>query len=290
MNSNNLDVRLATERKQIDDALRRLLISTNGPQLACQGFSHAKTTLREAIEYATLGAGKRIRPLLALRVARLLKAETEFVLKAALAVELIHCASLIIDDLPCMDNAEFRRGKPAVHVRFGEPMAILAAFSMVGLAADSVVVGAATFVQLSRLVEFQRQLLQVLGCNALAGGQAWDLELNDSQRRQKAQLLASRKTAPLFELAAGAGCVSSEESAECHERIREFATAFGILFQLINDLHDANIPQAVLRDQIAWVRELLNGFGPDSGELVHFANHLIAHVPNRQTPNLRIAL
>jgi geranylgeranyl diphosphate synthase, type II len=285
MHLNSFDQRLVTDREEIDSSLRRLLVCPPHSGRTGQDFSDARASLLETIQYATLGPAKRIRPLLAFRVARLLKTEMEFVLKAALAVEIIHCASLIIDDLPCMDNAECRRGRPAVHIRFGESRAILAAFSMVALAADSVIprkpVDAS---QLAHTVRFQHRLLQVLSCDALIGGQAWDLECKEYQRRKKAESLSSLKTAPLFELAAMAGCISSEGS-DC-QRVLEFARAFGVLFQLVNDLSDGNeLPGAPVQSQLSRVYKLLEGFGAEADELIHMVEHLMKPLPDATQSN-----
>ena len=288
MHSNAFDQRLVTDREEIDSSLRRLLVCTPRPGLPGHDFSHAKASLLETIRYATFGPAKRIRPLLALRVGRLLKSDLEVVLRAALAVEIIHCASLIIDDLPCMDNAECRRGRPAVHVRFGESKAILAAFSMVALAADSVIPdNPVDRSQLTYIVRFQHRLLRVLSCDALIGGQAWDLECRGYERRQKAESLASLKTAPLFELAAMAGCISSR-SSDC-EQVLEFARAFGVLFQLVNDLSDGNpLPGAPVQSQLSRVYKLLEGLGAEAEELVYMVEHLVKQLPDPTQSSLVI--
>jgi geranylgeranyl pyrophosphate synthase len=149
---------------------------------------------------------------------------------------------------------------------------------MVALAADSVLAGGAPDSrQLLRLVEFQRHLHQVLGCNSLVGGQAWDLELNDCQRRQKAESLANQKTAPLFELAARAGLISSDAPPECHERIVDFARVLGVLFQLIDDSHEGDkTPRAPLQNELSRVLERLDLLGSSAGELAHLLEYLIA--------------
>jgi len=281
VSSNEFALRMAAEREQIGDCLRRLLASPpNEASRSRQENYKTKVRLREAIQHATLGPGKRIRPLLALRVARLLNANTDFVFRAAVAVELIHCASLVIDDLPCMDNAKLRRGRPAVHVGFGEATAILAAFSMIALAAEAVIPrGDTDAAQLMRLLQFQRRLLETLGCDSLTGGQAWDLELSEGQRRRHAESLANQKTAPLFELAARAGCVSSEQSPECHAQVLDFALEFGVLYQLIDDWQDGNKhSKKLLQNQVVRVRERFDELGASAGELAHFLNHALAQV------------
>src|SRR4029453_12222580 len=113
-----LEAMLERRRVQVDEALRRLVAPGQSPSVAA------------AIEGSLLSAGKRLRPILGLLVAEVLKGDPERVLPAACAIEMVHTASLILDDLPCMDDARMRRGRPTCHVAHGEATAILAAFAL----------------------------------------------------------------------------------------------------------------------------------------------------------------
>ncbi|MFN9429540.1 MAG: polyprenyl synthetase family protein, partial [Acidobacteriota bacterium] len=147
--SKELDLTLVRDKERVDQFLGELL-RTESALLA--------NPVSKAMEYATMGTAQRYRPILALRVARMLGAETDAVLRAAAAVELFHSASLIIDDLPCMDDEAMRRGRPAVHRQYGEATAILAAFSMVALSARIVMETAKGGSECMRLRRFQLAL------------------------------------------------------------------------------------------------------------------------------------
>jgi geranylgeranyl pyrophosphate synthase len=274
------DLRMEADSALIEAALHELFDRARrdpeaSPEPLDIRFSSACHTVQCAMSDAVFSGGKRIRPLLALRVARLLSTDIEQALKAAASVELLHCASLVIDDLPCMDNALVRRGGAALHTRFGEPRAILAAVSLVALAANSVVADARDPAQLPGLIAFQRRLLQVLDCNSLVGGQAWDLEMGEHERREKAGLLASRKTAPLFELAVLAGALSAAVSSDYVQRLIHFARALALLFQSVDDLMDRGAVQnGSLRHQFRDVQSQLDRLGPGGEELREFVDHL----------------
>lgn len=231
-----------------------------------------------AIRYAALGAGKRIRPILSLRVAAMLNNVTPMAVRAAAAVELFHCASLIIDDLPCMDDEMERRGQPAVHVRFGEANAILAAFGLVALAARSVLEFPAPQGVLPQLVQFQKRLLKTLDCAGLIAGQARDLTLNGDDGLSTRAAVNEMKTVPLFELAAEAGMLGAELSGEERQRVRLFGQEFGRAFQLIDDLLDGDLEhrQPFLRHLHA-ARDLVDGFGAGSHRIFEILDYLHAY-------------
>jgi geranylgeranyl diphosphate synthase type II len=272
------DLRIEEDRAVIEANLCQLFdrrLSQTGTQPEPSEMQ-ASEGVRVAMREAVFGGGKRIRPLLAIRVARLLKADMGLALKAAAAVELVHCASLVIDDLPCMDNASLRRGGPPLYARFGEPRSILAAFALVALAADSVVAEARDGEQFARLVAFQRRLLQTLNCDSLIGGEAWDLTLSEDQRRVRGERLASRKTAPLFELAVAAGAVSADVPSGRLQQLTDFARSLALLFQGVDDLMDAGTEQhGLLRRQLHDVRAQIHQYGPASEELGELVDHLV---------------
>lgn len=207
--------------------------------------------VREAMRYAVFSGGQRIRPLLSVRVARLLGAPLREACQAAASVELFHCASLIIDDLPCMDDEQIRRGIECTHVRFGESTAILAAFGLVSLAARNV----------ANFPRFQKKLLASLDCNALIGGQA--LEITDL------------KTVPLFELAVQAGGVSSPRFSTLEHTLMRFAREFGLAFQLVDDVLDGDLDDiATAYDQLESARKIANMFGERGSELTDLIDYL----------------
>jgi geranylgeranyl pyrophosphate synthase len=192
----------------------------------------------QAIRYAAFGGAQRLRPLLSLRVARVLGAESRAVLRAAAAAELVHCASLIVDDLPCMDDSATRRGRPSVHVQFGEANAILAAFAMVALAARCVLDPALPAGSAARLAKFQTRLLGVLDPGSLIHGQALDLQ---SAAPSRSTLITELKTVPLFELAVEAGGVSSPDYGRLEAGLRAFGRQFGLAYQTVDDYLDYDL-------------------------------------------------
>ncbi len=221
--------------------------------------------ITQAIRFAVFGGAQRIRPILSLRTARLLGAETPAVLRAAVATELIHCASLIIDDLPCMDNAHTRRGRPTLHVQAGESTAILVAFAIVALAARSLMDPIVANGSAARLSKFQWLLLGVLDAGALIKGQALDL--------------TELKTIPLFELAVEAGGVSSPEYDRRESGLRRFARQYGLAFQMADDYLDGDLEDrhaALL--EVDRAREFAESLGGGPNELSELADYLYAKV------------
>ena len=158
----------------------------------------APSGLGDAMRYAVLDGGKRLRPLLVLAAARAVHGEREAALRAACAVELIHAYSLVHDDLPCMDNDVLRRGKPTVHVRFGVAQAMLAGDAMQALAFE-VLTPEASWVAPALQARLCGLLARAVGDAGMAGGQAIDLAsvglslderaLSDMHRRKTGALL-----------------------------------------------------------------------------------------------------
>jgi farnesyl diphosphate synthase len=215
-----------------------------------------------AMAYSVLGEAGRVRPLLAVNVGQLSGASNAAVLRCAVAVELVHSASLIVDDLPCMDNDEMRRGRPSVHVAFGEATAILAAHSLVALAARHVVADCETMPD-AALLRFQCKLLGVLDPSSLTGGQEMDLAKSGSRAE-----INEKKTAPLFRLAVEAGMVGSRCTVDQIFALRSFGREFGLAFQLVDDYLDGELASpAVAIEQLRVTRRKLDGFGIEAEPL-----------------------
>jgi farnesyl diphosphate synthase len=231
-----LTLNLERDRDAVEQELLHVLDET---------VPRGRNPVQEAMRYAALGPGKRVRPVLSLRVARLLNTGSALVSRAALSVELVHCASLIIDDLPCMDNDKERRGRPAVHVAYGEATAILAAFGLVALAArlpaEHSEAGASLQAR-SRVAEFQLHLLRTLDTAQLIGGQDLDLRLSGSDRDRHRDHMNDLKTVPLFRLAIRAGLISAEIPASFAETLVSFGAEFGRAFQHMDDHLDNESP------------------------------------------------
>ncbi len=267
MTSPALYSELPSDRQLIDNQLCTML-----KQSASDGGPVA-----EAMRYAVLGSGQRIRPLLAIRTGRLMGGGLKRCanLRAGASVELLHCASLIVDDLPCMDNEQVRRDRPTVHVRFGEATAILAAFGLVALAARSLTEIDGTGAERASYIEFQTHLLKVLDVGGLITGQSLDLALCGSERERSRALMTELKTVPLFVLSIRAGLLLSGFSAREEEALLAFGRRFGIAYQMADDLLDGEQCDAEpVVAQLESARCCLRQFGSRSHGLEELVDYL----------------
>ncbi|MCS7025153.1 MAG: polyprenyl synthetase family protein [Bryobacteraceae bacterium] len=256
---------LETDRKQVEQHLEQLLTRRGDESSA----------VLEAMRYSVLGGGQRLRPLLAFRVARMLDAEYPEVLQTASAVELLHCASLIVDDLPCMDNSAVRRRRPCTHVAFGEATAVLAAFALVALAARCLLETGASGWKRERLLEFQARLLQTLDCSSLIAGQDLDLRLKGHARDVARSHISDLKTVPLFQLAVAAGAVFADLESGAWQRLKMLGREFGLSYQMTDDYLDGEGENpAAVRFQLERTRECVRFFGPGAKALEDLLDYL----------------
>ena len=203
----------------------------------------APERLSDAMRYAVLDGGKRLRPLLVLAAGEAVRGNPEAALRAACAVELIHAYSLVHDDMPCMDNDVLRRGKPTVHVQFGEAQAMLAGDAMQALAFEVLTpddgegVGVPPALQ-ARLV---RVLARASGQAGMAGGQAIDLA-NVGQSLDEATLrdMHQRKTGALLRASVqmGAACGGVPADSPAWQALTDYGHAIGLAFQIVDDVLD----------------------------------------------------
>ncbi|WP_423594626.1 polyprenyl synthetase family protein [Roseateles sp. MS654] len=206
---------------------------------------NAPAGLGEAMRYAVLGAGKRLRPLLVLAAAEAAGGQREAALRAACAVELIHAYSLAHDDMPCMDNDVLRRGKPTLHVQYGEAQAMLAGDAMQALAFDVLTpdAGVAPALQ-ARLC---RLLARASGYDGMAGGQAIDLAsigkpLDENALRD----MHRRKTGVLLQASVLMGAACGDLPASAWEALSRYGAAIGLAFQVVDDILDVTQDSDVL--------------------------------------------
>lgn len=210
--------------------------------------------LADSIRYSLLAPGKRIRPRLLLKTARMLGVSESAALPAAIALEMIHCFTLIHDDLPCMDDDDFRRGVPSNHKKFGESTALLAGDSLVAMAIE-------TFLEASSKVESKpftkglARLVRATGPRGVCGGQAAESELGPGSKLEDLRAMHARKTGSLFDAAIliPADFLGLEEGSEKHSALQAFSSALGHAFQVADDLEDDDSanpdPSSVLRYQ-----------------------------------------
>ena len=227
---------------QVEQALSRWV--------ACPVSEPAPARLGDAMRYAVLDGGKRLRPLLVLAAREAVNGNHDAALRAACAVELIHAYSLVHDDMPCMDNDVMRRGKPTVHVQFGEAQALLAGDALQALAfelltPDDDTLDAGTQARLCRM------LARAAGGQGMAGGQAIDLAsvglpLTSEQLHEMHRL----KTGALLQASVlmGAACstVPAPVSVPVMKALRDYGAAIGLAFQVVDDILDVTADSATL--------------------------------------------
>jgi len=224
----NLAPYLAQRRKIIESALRSVL-----PRRSADA-------LDRAIRYGLLGGGKRLRPLLTLAACESVGGEIERALPFACAVEMIHAYSLIHDDLPAMDDDELRRGRPTVHVVFGEAIAILAGDALLAdafrLASDTeTAVGVAPKTRL-RLVH---ELATAAGASGMVRGQARDIAAGPQHRNVRAlEETHRRKTGDLLRCSVRMGALVAGTNRGRIEALTRYAECIGLAFQVADDLLD----------------------------------------------------
>jgi geranylgeranyl diphosphate synthase type II len=197
-------------------------------------------TVHRAMRYALTGPGKRVRPVLTLAVAELFGESSATVLDLACAVEMVHACSLILDDLPAMDDAARRRGRPTVHLAFGESVALLAALSLLNRAYALVAAGAQRLA-LRRYTgeDLIHHLAAAIGSGGLIGGQALDLASRpEDLDLDLLEYIHSHKTGALFMAAGELGAMAADARRRDLEVISRYAKNLGLAFQISDDLLD----------------------------------------------------
>ena len=201
--------------------------------------------LGEVMRYAVLDGGKRLRPLLVMAAAEAVSGDSAAALRAAVAVELIHAYSLVHDDMPCMDNDVLRRGKPTVHVKYGEAQAMLAGDAMQALAFEVLTPETGMSPQLmSTLV---RLLSRASGHDGMAGGQAIDLASVGRKLDERAlRDMHRRKTGVLLQASVMMGAACGPADAVALAALSEYGAAVGLAFQVVDDVLDVTQDSEVL--------------------------------------------
>ena len=235
MNASDFPAWLASQQAQVEKRLSQW-VPTDMP-----------AGLGEAMRYSVLDGGKRLRPMLVLAACEAVSGHAEGAMRAACAVELIHAYSLVHDDMPCMDNDVLRRGKPTVHVQYGEAMALLAGDALQALAFELLTPqdGSVPAAMQARLCAF---LARAAGADGMAGGQAIDLasvgqRLNEAQLRRMHEL----KTGALLQASVrmGAAC-GADVSADVAMALGDYGAALGLAFQVVDDVLDVTADSTVL--------------------------------------------
>ena len=195
--------------------------------------------LIESMRYSLLAPGKRIRPLLALAAAEAIAPIDADILLACCAVELVHCYSLIHDDLPAMDDDDFRRGRPSNHKAFGEATAILAGDALLTLAFEWIAEAGERADRPQHFLAASRALAHAAGPSGMVRGQARDLGEPPPATLAALETLHGEKTAALFRAAVQLGGCVAGGTPDVLATLARFGTAYGVAFQHADDIADA---------------------------------------------------
>lgn len=284
-----LEAGLERRRLRVEETLRQLV-------------PEEPSAVGRATAYALHAPAKRLRPVLSLLVTEMLGGPLDAVLPAACAIELVHTASLILDDLPSMDNATLRRGRPACHIVHGEATAILAAFTLQNRAFEILArgwPGASAAVR----DDIAGDLARAIGLDGMIAGQAADLAMTGREIDfTTLEFIHSRKTGALFTAAAALGAQSSGADPASRAAIEAYAKNLGLAFQIVDDLLDVTGQAAVAGKDVrqdlkkttfvsfagvdgarqiaaelaATSIETLVGFGPGAEPLRELARYVVA--------------
>ncbi len=285
----DLERALEDRRLKVEAALRRLVVPGRAP------------AVEAAVESSLFAPAKRLRPILSLLVAEVLKGNPEGVLPAGCAIEMVHTASLILDDLPSMDDAKTRRGRPTCHVAHGEATAVLAAFALLNRAYEILAEGWEGAPDAAARGGIARELARAIGTDGMIAGQSKDLLMTDlAVDFPTLEFIHSRKTGALFMASAALGALSARARASEVASVVAYAKNLGLAFQIVDDLIDATGgaeagkdvgkdlkkttfvsfsgvegAQALARELIAASEAALQPFGPRAEPLRELARYVV---------------
>ena len=219
---------LGENAKQVTDMLDALMPLTDTPE----------ARVVDAMRYASLAGGKRVRPFLVTQSAALFGVDSTSALRAAAAVEMVHCYSLVHDDLPAMDNDDLRRGQPTCHIKFDEATAILAGDALLTKAFE-VLAAPQTHSDARVRADLVLALAKAAGDHGMVGGQMMDLwAVQNHLDMAQITRLQRMKTGDLIAVSAEAGAILGKASEEARSALHAYAHDIGLAFQIADDLLD----------------------------------------------------
>lgn len=232
----NFEAKWADTAKQVDDYLREIVPQFTRLRTKQLGIQDSKglTRLADSMEYSTFSGGKRFRPVLCLWSLEALGAEPEKALPFAAAIELIHCYSLIHDDLPCMDDDDFRRGRPSNHKAFDEATSLLAGTTLLTEALGWV----AKNYEPHFVKDLVKLLCEASGYSGMTGGQAIDIFKGETLSTQDLDTLHALKTGAMIRVASEGAAVLAQASQAEYSALKEYAELLGLAFQVADDILD----------------------------------------------------
>ena len=197
------------------------------------------TQIAEGMKYAVLNGGKRIRPILLLMILNLFDKDEKLGVPSAAALEMIHSYSLVHDDLPALDNDDYRRGKLTTHKKFGEAEGILIGDALLTHAFYILTEKNLNLLSPEKIVEIVRLTSSYAGINGMIGGQMIDIESENKKiDMETLKYIHKNKTGKLLRLPIEIGCVISETSKDIREKLEKFADLIGLAFQIKDDILD----------------------------------------------------
>lgn len=247
--------------------------------------------LNEEMNYAVFSGGKRFRPVMALSACKACGGEMEDALIPAVALELIHCYSLVHDDLPALDNDDVRRGQPTVHKKYGEDIAILTGDGLLTYAFQLL----ATMRDAEKAVLLIREISMAVGTYGMIGGQVADLRFqNEEIDLPMLDFINVHKTGKLLWVSALTGAISASADQEKTAMIHSYGELMGLAFQAVDDLLDgdgylkvmkASEVKANVRDLIARAKKSIKGLGVSAEDLMSLADVLLDRIPMETVNN-----
>jgi len=231
----NLKAYLRSRRKEIDRALDYYLPKTNVKP----------TTLHKAMRYSLFAGGKRLRPILCLAAAEACRGKVSNALPLACALECIHTYSLVHDDLPSMDNDDYRRGRPTCHKVFGEGIAVLAGDALLTIAFE--IVSRAKLAPRYDMSILLREIAVAAGSQKLIAGQVADLEAEGRKvKRDQLRFIHENKTAAILKSSIRLGAMSANADTKKLRAVTQFGHGLGLAFQVIDDILDVTQSSEIL--------------------------------------------
>ncbi|OLC27875.1 MAG: farnesyl-diphosphate synthase [Verrucomicrobia bacterium 13_1_40CM_4_54_4] len=231
----NLKAYLRSRQKQIDRALDRYLPRTKVKP----------PTLHKAMRYSLFAGGKRLRPILCLAAAEACRGKISNALPLACALECIHTYSLVHDDLPSMDNDDYRRGRPTCHKVFGDGIAVLAGDALLTIAFE--IVSMAKPARRYDMSTLLREIAVAAGSQRLIAGQVADLEAEGRDvKRDQLRFIHENKTAAILKSSVRLGAMSATADAKKLRAITQFGRALGLAFQVVDDILDVTQTSEIL--------------------------------------------
>lgn len=227
-----------TDIKDFNELMRENIIKV---ELSLDKYleSHYPQKIWEAMRYSALSGGKRLRPVLVIEACRACGGSEEIAMPTACALEMVHAYSLIHDDLPCMDNDDFRRGKPTNHKVYGEAMAVLAGDSLLSYAPYVILNNTTQSVDKNVLFNILKEFFESIGPNGLVAGQVVDMETEfKSSDTATLEYIHTHKTGKLFTFAVRAGAMLAGADKDKLDALTYYGKHIGYAFQIADDILD----------------------------------------------------